>query len=92
MTHTCPRCETPFTPKRQNQLFCTPACKDAAHSEARRFGTLLIEAGYLTYAQLRAVFAAISAIGSIEALVAQATAERPCTDTAAHSDGEWVER
>lgn len=81
----CPRHETRFTPVRHNQIFCTPACKNAAHSEMTQFGKLMIDAGYLTRAQLRAVFRAVGAIGSIEAFVAQITASVPYTE--GQSDG-----
>ena len=57
----CPRHETEFQPTRANQVFCSTACKDAAHKEERELGKLLISAGVITRAQLRAFWEVVNA-------------------------------
>ena len=82
----CPRHGTPFTPRRANQEFCSPECKNAAHREAKGFGDLLIRAGIITRAQLRVLYEALDAVGDTDALIELIRAQHPYTADADHHE------
>ena len=84
----CPRHETTFTPRHPNQVFCSPECKIAAHKEEKELGRILIEAGLITRAQLRALHEALGALGNTEALIGLIRAQGPYTDPTASNEGD----